>query len=167
MILSWWDLQDVIIILQECSPWGGYYGYQESGLVGYLWRNYPSYASGGPPGDDTYGGGPPGEGAPGGDGGFPSDGSPGPQGTSGPQGPQGEGSLGPQGPQGPTSGRVNDPNMTFNTTGCETSFTDLSRSMLHLLDTHQVTNHYLHQNAIKKYNSSSFKLSRKLKPHFC
>ena len=34
--------------------------------------------------------------------------------------------------QGPSSERVSDPNITFNTTDLETSFTDLSQSMFHL-----------------------------------
>ena len=66
---------------------GGYYGYQESGPSGYLERNYPSYANGGPPEDGIYGGGPPGEGASVGDAGFPSVRYLDPFGYQGPQGP--------------------------------------------------------------------------------
>ena len=51
----------------------------------------------------------------------------------------------PQGPQGPPCGGTCDPNITFNTTGLETSFADLSSSMLYLLDAQQVTNQHFHQ----------------------
>ena len=56
-------------------------------------KNYPSYASGGPPRDGTYGRGPlsgeaPGVCTQGGEGGFLSDRSPGPTGPQGPPSPQ-------------------------------------------------------------------------------
>ena len=140
---------------------GGYYGYQGSAPSGYISNSFPSYPSGGAPdggqpGNGIYGKGPPGEGPPSGgppcaDGRFAS-GRPQSTWTSGATWPmkawmtlRSWRTTGISRPQEVRTGGPGDLNITFNTTGLETSLSDSSGSVSHLLGAQQVTNQHLHQ----------------------